>query len=331
MPNRMIDEPLLNLVSYGRSPGHRDRLTPAQIQQIARTVGRAPEVMVKVLPKGASTVKGVRGHLDYIGREGDVELETDDGEKSRGKDASADFLEDWDLDLDQYRRQTHLAASRGRAPPKLVHKLVFSMPAGTPPEKVFGAVRNFCREEFALKQRYVMALHTDEPHPHVHVVVKAMGEQGQRLNIKKATLREWRRGFAKHLNVLSVEANATERAVRGVTGLRRLDSIYRPMRDPKRHSTHWEKRAKAVAAELQSGRLSGEPGKAKLLETRKLVESGWSAVHDALIQEGQPALARHVKSFVGKMASPQTDKELIASKLLEGMRKPKVLEQNLTR
>ena len=92
MPNRMIDEPLLSLVSYGRrGPGQMDRLTPAQIQQITRTVGCAPEVMVKVLPKGASTVKGVRGHLDYIGREGDVELEADDGEKSRSKDAGADL------------------------------------------------------------------------------------------------------------------------------------------------------------------------------------------------------------------------------------------------
>jgi len=36
------------------------------------------------------------------------------------------------------------------------------MPAGTPPEKVQAAVRNFAREEFALKHCYVMALHTDE-------------------------------------------------------------------------------------------------------------------------------------------------------------------------
>ena len=205
------------------------------------------------------------------------------------------------------------------------------MPAGTPPEKVLGAVRNFCRKEFALKHRYVMALHTDEPHPQAHVVIKAMGEQGQRLNIRKANLREWRRGFAKHLNELGVVANATERSVRGVTGLRKLDAIYRPMRDSNRHSTHLERRARAVAVELQSGSISVEPAKVKLLRTRRLVESGWGAVHDALIQEGQPALARHVKLFVGKMAPPRTDKELIASTLTEGMRKPRAVEQDLTR
>jgi relaxase-like protein len=48
------------------------------------------------------------------------------------------------------------------------------MPAGTLPNKVLVAVRTFAREEFALKHRYAMVLHTDEPHPHVHLMVKAM-------------------------------------------------------------------------------------------------------------------------------------------------------------
>jgi hypothetical protein len=65
---------------------------------------------------------------------------------------------------------------------------MFPMPPGTNSAKVLSAVQNLCREEFALKHRYVMALHTDEPHPHVHVVVKAIGDNGTRLNIKKATL-----------------------------------------------------------------------------------------------------------------------------------------------
>jgi len=53
------------------------------------------------------------------------------------------------------------------------------MPAGTPPNKVLAAVKNFAREEFGLKHRYAMVLHTDEPHPHVHMVVKAMSGKRQ--------------------------------------------------------------------------------------------------------------------------------------------------------
>jgi hypothetical protein len=98
---------------------------------------------------------------------------------------------------------------RGRPAPKLVHKVVFSMVAGTPLDKVLAAVQGFCREELALKHRYVMALHTDEPHPHVRVVIKAISEQGERLNIRKATLRSWREGIAQQLWQVGVKANAT--------------------------------------------------------------------------------------------------------------------------
>jgi len=36
-------------------------------------------------------------------------------------------------------------------------------------------------------------------HPHVHVVVKALSEQGKRLSIKKPMLQNWRGKFAEQL------------------------------------------------------------------------------------------------------------------------------------
>jgi hypothetical protein len=60
-----------------------------------------------------------------------------------------------------------------------------------------------------------MALHTDEPHPHVHVFVKAMSESGQRLDIRKSTLRGWRESFAEQQRELGVPAHASSRHVRG--------------------------------------------------------------------------------------------------------------------
>ena len=88
------------------------------------------------------------------------------------------LLEDWNLDLIEERGKLNLTPNKPKEPPRLVYKLIFSMPAGTPPEKVQAAVRNFAREEFGLKHRYVMALHTDEPHPHVHVLIKATSNEG---------------------------------------------------------------------------------------------------------------------------------------------------------
>ena len=176
-------------------------------------------------------------HLEYVGRKGEVELHTDDGDALKGRDAATQLPEDWNLDLEEAGAQKRIGRGTKAKPPRLVHKIVFSMPAGTSPDKVLNAVQNLCREEFALKHRYVMALHTDDPHPHVHVILKAVSEQGTRLNIKKAHLKEWRFKFAAHLRELGVAANATLRQFRGVEHrhvplstfwmLRRQDSHYR--------------------------------------------------------------------------------------------------------
>src|SRR6185312_14284117 len=106
-------------------------------------------------------------------------------------------------------------------------------------------------EEFALKHRYAMALHTDEPHPHVHVVIKAVSEQGERLHIRKATLRQWREEFAQHLRALGVPANATRRYVRGETSPRKSDGIYRA--GVRGDSTHMRERAAAAARDISHG------------------------------------------------------------------------------
>jgi hypothetical protein len=50
---------LFDLVSYARrGPGDRDHFSPRQIAQIARTMKRIPEVMVKVLPRVANKFTG---------------------------------------------------------------------------------------------------------------------------------------------------------------------------------------------------------------------------------------------------------------------------------
>src|SRR6185437_6174632 len=150
---------LLEIFSHARrGPGRRDRFSGAQVALIARTVHRAPEVMVKVLTRGGQDARAVGRHLNYLSRDGDLELETDEGPRLEGKGAAKALIEDWDLELDQQRRTAALPSPGDRRPPKLVHKLIFSMPPGTAPEKVLEAVRRLAREEFALKHRYALVL-----------------------------------------------------------------------------------------------------------------------------------------------------------------------------
>ena len=306
----------LDIGSYARlGPTRRDRLSPAHIAAITRTVRRTPEVMLKMLNAGGRDLGSIARHLKYLDRGGELEIETDEGEPLKGKGAAMALIEDWGLDLDDKRRTADLKLGSRKPPLKLLHKMIFSMPAGTPPGKVLAAVKNFAREEFGAKHRYAMVLHTDEPHPHVHVVVRAMGYDGRRLAIRKATLREWRRGFARHLRELGVAANATERAVRGVTKPQMLDGIYRA--SVRGASTHWRQRAAAVAREMATGgEIKVEPGKARMLETRREVVRGWREVADDLVLEGQMELAQAVRGFVKQLPPVRTEREWIRDEVL---------------
>jgi hypothetical protein len=303
-------------------------LTPAQVEQIRRTVRRAPEVVVKVLPRDSNSLKAAGRHLDYIGRYGELELETDDREQLQGRVGKA-LLEEWDLDIDDVRRQADLAATKGRKPPKLIHKLMFSMPPGTPPDMVLAAVRNFAREEFAFQHRYALVLHTDEPHPHVHLVLKAISEQGVRLNIQKATLRHWRGEFARHLRLLGVSANATERAVRGESHKAKKDGIYRA--SLRGDSTHVRAQADVVASEMLTGNAPIEPGKHKIDETRKEVEAGWLSAAKLLAKDGHHDLANEVLQFVNRMPPPRTEREQVARELRHHLQNARVREHPHTR
>lgn len=306
-------EPLFDLLSYARrGPGRRDHVSSADLAHIGRTAARTPEVMVKVLSRGANDRASVRKHLEYIGRKGKVDIETDCADKVQSVN---DLLEDWDLELDEFRAGSVLEATARKQPVRLVHKVLFSMPAGTPPAKVLTAVQNFCREELALKHRYAMALHTDEPHPHVHVVIKAMSERGERLNIRKETLRQWRSDFARHLRAVGVPANATHRYIRGEPASRKLDGIYRA--GLRGESIHMRTRIEGVARELAEGRLRVEPGKADIMRARSEVRRAWQVVGVILVRQQQPDLAHQARLFADRMAPPLTEKESIAAQLHE--------------
>ena len=311
MPRRLIDlpgRPILDLTSYGRpGPGRRDHLSQADFETVRRTVHRVPEVMVKVLTQGGKDLKAVERHLAYLDRKGELPIETDEGEQIKGRGVEKDLLEDWDLEMEDIRPWTDRRRRDDRSPPKLVHKVLFSMPPGTEPAKVLKAVQNFAREEFALKHRYAMVLHTDEPHPHVHMLIKAVSEQGVRLNIRKATLREWRQKFAEQLRREGVVANATDRAVRGESRTRKSDGIYRA--NLRGDSRHIRDRAHAATTGLEKGALQEEEGKAKLRATRTEVERGWAAVGEILVAQGHPELAAEVRRFAKHLPVPMTARE----------------------
>jgi hypothetical protein len=263
----------IDLVSYGRrGAGRPESFTLDQIAQIARTVRGAPEVMVKV-SGGANTTEGVAAHFGYIGRQRELEIETDDGELLVGKEVGAKLIDDWDVDLDALRDNWASMERGGRRKPKLVHNIILSMPSNTSPNRLLSASRDFAREEFALKHRYAMVLHTDQAHPHVHLVVSAHDREDGRLNINKADLRRRREQFARHLRNHGIEANATPAQLRGRLSNHQKDGIYRAAQRGESR-VEWEREHQAVKA-AQAGRAHLPPSLGRIVQTAEAVQHDW--------------------------------------------------------
>jgi hypothetical protein len=295
---------MFDLVSYGRrGPGHPDRFTPEQIAQITRTVRRTPEVVVKV-SGGGNTPGAVIAHFQYISRKGELELETGDGEQVRGKDEITSLVESWDLDLDAMEdRHNHRMRGGRTLTPKLVHNIVLSMPARTPPERLLAASRSFAREEFGLQHRYALALHTDQDHPHVHLVVSAHRFEGGRLNIRKADLRRYREQFALQLRAQGVAANATPTQIRGRLTDHQRDGIYRSALRGE-SSVEWERERKdsLPTGPGQSGEVRSQ---SIIAETAGAVRRDWLAVTGTLRSQGLDQLAAEVERYQESLTVPK--------------------------
>jgi hypothetical protein len=306
--------PFLYLFSGGRAgPQGSNGFSPAQIEQIRRTVmGSTPEVMVKVTG-GGRRLGAVAAHLSYVSQHGKLDLETDDGQRVP-KAGQKELLRSWHLELSpgQYRQPRDKGLGMPRV--KLVHNITFSMPAATPPEAVLAATKVFAREKFGLKHRYAMALHTHQQHPHVHLVVKAEGTDGRRLHIDKAMLREWRQDFAQEMRKQGIAANATPRSVRGQMKRAAKDVFYRTQR--RGHSYALREKLDGIVRELRTTTPVTDPARARLLETRRALIEGWNAVASRLEDQGEIVLSGHVRYFAMHLPPVLTDRERLAEQFI---------------
>lgn len=249
--------------------------------QIARTVKRTPEVMVKITNRAGSRggMSGIRAHLEYISRNGEVELEDHNGESLSGRDEVQDLAQAWRFG--------------GRGIPEESERresfhVMLSMPPGTDRAAVRSAARAFAREEFGERNDYVFAAHNDEAHPHVHLVVLTRGCDGRRLNPRKADLQRWRERFAHELRERGVEANATPRRTRGVT--QRYESHAR---------WHMQRRGASLNKQLSAGTNA-----TAAFDAHGQTLAAWRASAEALAGSSDPAdrnMAMDIADFVTVM------------------------------
>ena len=173
---------------------------------------RVSRLSAVVVTNGANLMVScnVTSSLDYVTRNGKLLAETQDGEIIESRVRLRGLHDDWLL--------TNAAEARGRNSLQAAQSvsIILSMPPGAPRDRVQDAARTWAKETFAGQHDWIMVRHDDKDHPHVHVVVRAVGNDGKRLAPGPADLQRWRERFAGELRRLGVEAEATPRQARGV-------------------------------------------------------------------------------------------------------------------
>lgn len=289
----------------------RARITPAVLRpprgggdgpsaRFARVARRAPEVMVKVTGRTQDGAH-LKAHLDYISRNGALALEGPDGERLEDRGQVRDLARDWaeEFALEPGRRRDA----------SISLSIVLSMPAGTDAVRLHDAARAFAAGTFGERFGYVFALHDEGRHPHVHLTVRRLGRDGERLNPRKADLQAWREGFARALRDRSVEAEATPRRTRGVT--RKAERI--PVRKMRERFAAGEGPLPEALAAAYRAALTPGGGEAPWLEAIRMREL---AIRRVLVAEalrlsrserpGDRALAALVERFVRERPAPMT-------------------------
>ncbi len=311
----------------GGSPAKRGEVAfspGAKASNVRAVAKKAPEVMVKITGHSKGT-RRAGAHLEYISRNGKIELTNEAGEVITGARqvrAQSEILRAAQIPEDGRQRE-------------FLH-VIFSMPAGTPERGVRDAVAEFAREEFS-NRRYFMALHNDTDHCHVHVCVGTRDidrADEPRLSPRKNDLFRWRQGFADKLREQGIDAAASERrhrfqyqkAERSEVRQIRMDNPASPVYSKRRADAREAERAagalqrperafvgplrpprtpqvyQGLAGELKAALAAGKrpenPALPALEESRRKAAAGWSDLAAALELQGDKELAGQVRALV---------------------------------
>lgn len=295
----------------------RARVTPAVLRargagsgaeaaaRFVRVARRTPEVMVKITGRTRDGAH-LGAHLAYISRNGALPLLGPDGQRVEGRAAVRELARDW--------AEEAAMEPRRRCDRPLSHAIVLSMPAGTDAVRLHDAAGAFARETLGDRFFWVMALHDEGRHPHVHLTVRSLGADGERLNPRKADLQLWRERFAHALRARSIEAEATPRRARAVT--RKAERLpVRKMRE--RYVAGAGDLPKVLASAYRAALAPGEgdpPWKGAITARERAIRRALVAEALALARGAAAedrALAREVEAHVRDRPSPETREEAL--------------------
>ena len=270
----------------------------AKTKNIKSVINKAPEVVVKITGK-SNGLKTLKNHLDYISRNGKLELQDENGQPLIGRQDINKLL---------------IGLKEKKIPEDSKHReyihVLFSMPANTPESQLKASVQQFCKEEFS-NRNYVMAYHDDTDHSHMHVAVSTRDKNipliiggEERLSPRKNDLFRWRQGFADKLRENGIDAAASERRHR-FNYRKSENATVRQIKDKTSNTPQVTKElADEIKTALKTGIRPTNPALAKAEANKKEALEGWQKVAENLDASGDPELAKKVRAFMAEADKP---------------------------
>lgn len=287
--------------SDGGGGKNAKQLSADQKAKLSRVATRTPEVMVKVTghAKGAAQLKA---HTEYMTRKGEVTAYTQDGDGLESQEAVAEVRDEW-VEADSDSNQPNQ---------RLTTNIALSIRDGDP-DKLLDAGQAFAARNFE-NHDYLLVMHQDTEHPHLHLTVRNTGHDGQKLHIPKGRPQEWRESFAGELRERGIAAEATSRAERGKVrkgergGIRHIRERKTPERD---------KQAVSEAAQDKPRDEQSQPWRAKIQETQNAKRALWRQVAEDLADgnEAEQRVSQQARQFLKQMPRIETREDQIRREL----------------
>ena len=178
------------------------------VNQRLRAAQGLPQAVFKISSYSHSS-GGLWERVNYVGRDGELEVEAPDGEML-GQVAVEQLVDEWS-DEGRKENRTRIAMSA-----------IVSFSAEVDKEAATETARQFFGEAFGKNHDYVFAAHTDTKNFHVHVVVRTAGQDGQQLRIGSDDIQAHRELLAEQAHEQGIELDASPRWARGLKAEQRL-------------------------------------------------------------------------------------------------------------
>ena len=197
-------------------------------------------VVIKIT-SSATNLDSLKKHLDYISRQGNLEVVTSDGKIYQGKENLSDLSDDFNKSIYKIPSADEIFTNSLKEKRETLN-MVFSMKehSNAPTTKIREAAIQTIKKKYP-NNFFAIAMHNDTDNPHCHLCLKIVDDFGKRINPKKRDLDELRKEFALELNRLGVEA--TTKIYHNYdknTGLEINNNIYAKadFTSEKRHKAH---------------------------------------------------------------------------------------------